>query len=203
MSVFISIGCACNVKYQIDKHKGGKETLFFDWLITDMKSVVSILNFHYNIDELLNLTNIVKDKNNLADTTKLKISLTPLSSCIFLHDVDIGASDKDILDFIEKYKRRFYRIINYIKGKQKIYFLRCGNINNDIKDQFLQIIKTINPDCEFSLVSINVNQDNNNVIKHNNFLKINLTNRGAKYPNDWTSSYLDWKQIFLDIEKNV
>ena len=35
--VFISIGTACNVKNQIDKHTGKKETLFFDWLMTDVK----------------------------------------------------------------------------------------------------------------------------------------------------------------------
>ena len=49
--VFISIGTACNVKNQIDKHTGKKETLFFDWLMTDMNSVISILKCN-NIDEI-------------------------------------------------------------------------------------------------------------------------------------------------------
>jgi hypothetical protein len=40
---YISIGKSCSVKHQIDKHKHKDETLFFDWLITSMKSVIEIL----------------------------------------------------------------------------------------------------------------------------------------------------------------
>ena len=53
MSVFISIGYVCNVKYQIDKYRDKKETLFFDYLMTHMDSVISILSCK-NIDDILN-----------------------------------------------------------------------------------------------------------------------------------------------------
>ena len=41
--MFISIGKNCSVKYNIDKFTVSKETLFFDWLMTDMDSVNMIL----------------------------------------------------------------------------------------------------------------------------------------------------------------
>ncbi len=41
---YISIGDACCVKYNIDKYRGNSETLFFDWLMTSMDSVIEILN---------------------------------------------------------------------------------------------------------------------------------------------------------------
>ena len=41
--MFISIGTACDVKYNIDKFTDSKATLFFDWLMTDMASENNIL----------------------------------------------------------------------------------------------------------------------------------------------------------------
>ncbi len=64
MSIFISIGNACNVKYQIDKNTTKKETLFFDWLMTDMQSVVKVFEHYNNIDEILNLSTVKQDINN-------------------------------------------------------------------------------------------------------------------------------------------
>ena len=40
--IFISIGKKCGVRYNIEKFIGKKETHFFDWLITDMKTVNTI-----------------------------------------------------------------------------------------------------------------------------------------------------------------
>ena len=37
---YISIGNACSVKYNIDKYRGKSKTLFFDWLMTSMDSVI-------------------------------------------------------------------------------------------------------------------------------------------------------------------
>ena len=58
---YISIGCLCNVKAQIDEHKGNCETLFFDWLKTDMETVITILQKYDVIDSILNINTITRD----------------------------------------------------------------------------------------------------------------------------------------------
>ena len=63
MIQYMSLGKTCNVKYQIDKFKGNKETLLFDRVVTDMDSVISLL-FCEDINKFLNLDNI---KFNLTD----------------------------------------------------------------------------------------------------------------------------------------
>jgi predicted ATP-dependent protease len=109
MPEFISIGTACNVKHQIDKHCGKKNTLFFDWLMTDMKSVITIISS--NIDTILE--NVVKEPDG--------IYIKSLSYCVAIHD--------SMDDFVEKYNRRYARLMETIKSDKKIYFLRFGAID--------------------------------------------------------------------------
>jgi hypothetical protein len=202
--MYISIGPNCSGAYQINRYKGKKETLFFDTLMTDMKSVINVLSYHNNIDELLKYHNIIQDTTNPTHGPKARILIKPLSKCISIHDICIEFNDKDIYDFINKYKRRFNRIINYINNNEKIYFLRNGYINDNEKNDFMNIIKTINPNCNFSLVSININQQNNNITNNENYLQINIIKPDIPYPNnDWNASYLDWDQIFITIERNT
>ncbi len=200
---YISIGNACNVKYQIDKHRGKKETLFFDWLMTDMFSVISILNSYNNIDELLNFANIIKCPDNPTHGNYSRILIKSLPFCVSIHDIGIDVTEKDINKFIEKYKRRLNRIVNYIKSNEKIYFLRFGYIDDNMKSAFFQTIKAINPNCNFALISINQNENNNCINKEEHFLEINLIKPDIAPPDDWTTSYLDWKQIFLNIEAHI
>ena len=69
---FISIGQACDVKYNIDKFTGSKETLFFDWLMTDMASVNKILGTD-KIDSILFFENIIQDPKNPIKGKKSRI----------------------------------------------------------------------------------------------------------------------------------
>jgi len=159
MTVYISIEFACNMNYQIQKHIGKKETLFFDNLITCINSVISILSFFENIDKLLYFENVIQKPNDpIFNNVKSKIIIKSLPQCESIHDVKIDFKHEDILEFIEKYKRRFLRIINYIKGNDKIVFCRYGNINPNQKCAFTEQIKKINPNCDFCLVSINSNK---------------------------------------------
>jgi hypothetical protein len=60
---YISIGAFCNVKYQIDKYNDGKETLFFDYLISSMSSVIQLLESN-NINQILNNNSIIRNPHN-------------------------------------------------------------------------------------------------------------------------------------------
>lgn len=196
---YISIGNNCSVKYNIDKYKGNCETLFFDWLMTSMNSVIHILDSD-NINNILYLDNIVNittpiDKNNS------RISIKSLNFCCSIHDVPINYTDNDILDFIHKYTRRFNRFIEYIKSTEKICFIRNGNVSNVEIDKFIETIKKINPNCDFTLVVINNNKNNENLLKQNHLLIINL-NIDIPTNYDWTQQFLNWENIFSVIDKN-
>jgi hypothetical protein len=202
--VYISIGASCNMNYQINKQIGKKETLFFDNLLICVDSVISILSSFDNIEQLLYFENVVQKPNDpIFNSVNSKIIIKSLPFCEFIHDVKIDFTSEDILDFIEKYKRRFLRIINYIRGCDKIVFCRYGNISLHQKRDFIEQIKKINPDCKFCLVSINSNKEVDSIRKEENFLEINIKNPDIPYVHEWTTSYLDWKKIFMDIENNT
>lgn len=195
---FISIGDSCSIKYQIDKIRGKQETLFFDWLMTDMNSVIYLLQHYNNIDDILHYNNITRDKDHPYHLCNSRIKIISLSNCISIHDMSVDYVDKDVFDFIEKYKRRLDRIIQHIKCDQLIYFIRKGYISETEKNEFIRSIKNINEKCRFKLINININREANTVInKGDHVLEINRTEKND--PKDWTMSYLNWEKIFEDI----
>jgi len=169
--------------------------------MTDMDSVISILKCN-NIDDILHFDNILKDKEPTFNKKNTKIHIKSLSHCISIHDISINTCDKDIYDFIDTYKRRYNRIIDLIKSNKKLYFIRLfGFVNNHTKNTFIQTIKNINPDCNFTLVSINLNRNSNSINKSEHFLEINVIDQRST--TDWTQSHLDWTHIFYNIQNNV
>jgi len=94
------------------------------------------------------------------------------------------------------------RIINFIKGSEKVYFIRYGSvIDINSRNRFIKAVENINPECRFALINVNIERPENSIYKNDNYLEINFTDK--KQPTDWKTSYLDWKQIFMDIESNV
>jgi hypothetical protein len=207
--MFISLGRNCDVAYNI-KHFTPGETNFFDWTRTDFKCVLYILNLK-NIDTLLNAENIIIDKK-LDDISILfknfeKDNLTLL----FHHDIivkeySVQEMSKQISGFIDKYKRRYDRLINLIKTDNKIYFIYHITAGFDYNDceLFDQYIKNINTNINYMLVLLVEEPETTDYIlcKNKNCLKINITHfLNKNIPFDWTRSCYDWKSIF-DIIKN-
>lgn len=201
--MFISIGQACDVKYNIDKFTGSKETLFFDWLMTDMVSVNEVLCTE-NIDDILYFENIIQNPKNNRHENKSRIIIKSLSYCESIHDIPISYNSSHINNFIEKYKRRYNRIIKAILNNTSvIYFIRKGQITETEKNIFINNIQNINPNCEFKLVELLEQGTNNNYfIFERYFISVNLDNYRIKPVRDkWISDCWDWKQIFSDISK--
>jgi hypothetical protein len=200
MVVHISLGAACNVRYQISKFED-KESLFFDWLRIDFNSMCEIFENYNDIDKILNKNNIIYDENDRYAGLKekrSKIFFKSLSYCESIHDLRRNYNDRDLEEFIEKYKRRFLRIINYIKNNEKIYFIRYEEdkiMSYDEKDRFINIIKKINENCDFYLIFIG-NQDTK---RENNYLELNKNNfkiKNKDIKDDWRTDFLDWVGIF-------
>ena len=119
----ISIGSECNVKHQIDKHIGKSETLFFDWLMADIASVIKLLKCK-SIDDILNINSVKVDQVTPIVESNSRILITSLPNCISIHDSPINPSEKDISDFIDKYKRRYQRIIDIINSNENVFFYK-------------------------------------------------------------------------------
>ena len=199
-NLFISIGGACDVKYNIAKHIGNMHTLFFDWLMVDTDSVSNVIGTK-DIDELLKFDNIIQNKKNPVNQGHATIDIKSLTFCQSIHDVPEKFIDQHIKIFIDRYKRRYHRIIKYIKkNKHTIYFIRKGSISEEEKNKFINTIKDINPKCNFKLVSLK-NEKVETDSKY--FVPVNLDDYQISPidKNNWTSSYYDWKKIFDDVRK--
>lgn len=190
----ISIGTACNVKHQIDEHFGKLKTLFFDWLMVDIMSVIDLLKCK-SIEDILNIDTVKVDPVTPIVQNNSRVLITSLPCCISIHDVPINPTDNDINDFIDKYKRRYMRIIEYIHSNEKVYFIKYGHIDELYKQMFIEAVQAINKDCDFLLVNINISQPKSNFITNKFWLEINLTDI-PPVDSDWKTSYLDWKTIF-------
>lgn len=196
--MFISIGAACDVKYNIDKCTGSKHTLFFDWLMVDMASVNKIIGAN-NIDDILFFENIIQDPKH----EKARILIKSLSYCVSLHDGPVNNSGH-VNNYIQKYKRRYSRIIETILNDNSvIYFIRFGKITNYEKNIFINNIQNINSNCKFKLVEITAqNETNDYFITEEYFISVNIDNYRIKaVRNSWTSDCWNWKELFSDISK--
>ena len=196
---FISIGDSCNIKHQIDTNHSKEETLFFDWLMSDMDSVNIILKNYENINDIININKLTIETKNRSKT---KIYFNYLPRMISLHDVKINYKEKDLHEFINKYKRRFDRIINYIKNyNDKILFLKYKHITIQQKNDFINIIKNINPNCNFKLIVFYKNDLQLENDQH--FVNINLKNYiNQNKKKDWKTNQFNWKLIFENIKNN-
>ena len=200
---YISIGDACNVKYNINKYKGESERYFFDWLMTSMDSVIEILNCN-NINDILYPDNIVRNIDNPYCGNNSNIVIKSLNFCVSIHDLTKNYTDNDVLDFIDKYSRRFNRIIEYIKSNEQICFIRTGYVNFNEIYKFIETIKKINSNCDFTIVVIDNNKQNKpETIKQNNLLYIKLNVDIPIEKIDWKQKFLNWNSIFIEIEKNI
>lgn len=202
--IFISIGKKCGVRYNIEKFIGKKETHFFDWLITDMKSVNTIFKTK-DINNLINLSKIKKDEKNPYGFTKnnYKYYFTSFSKCESLHDVPSKSDKTQEIALVQRYLRRYHRLIKLIKNDNiKIYFIRNGNITESEKNEFIKNILEHNKKCNFKLVECTYSNKTNNKY----YTNINLNNYKIKNTSinseNWKLPNFKWKSIFQNIKNN-
>jgi len=208
----ISLGGACVTKFQITNYKNinnmnDKETNLFDWVISIFQNILDILSTD-NINNIFNIDNIIHYELNGEEC---RIGFKPLDYFLSIHYLPNSYTDSDLHEFINKYKRRYERMINIIKNDNNIIFLRFDNddlINIEDYLQFKNIIQNINPNCKFCFINLIINlqlEDNINIINEN-YYKINLKNYLIFKEVDITGgsfNCFDWKTIFNDIEDEM
>ena len=177
--MFISLsssyaGNACAVHESINNYTStSNKTLFFDWLVTSMKSV----------NQVLENTPIIFETESIRPNTlnNTSINFKNFDLLISHHDIH-DFNDNSINETTNKYIRRYERLINTIKEQQKINFIRYCKDSTNIEEEeiliFYKNIKNINPNLLFNFILIS--DDNDLIIPNNllqdNFIYINLNN---------------------------
>jgi len=225
----ISLGTACcmvqNIHDNIYKNLGplfrqpDNATNFFDWLIIDFKTIVSVFeNLVFRDDEFLSPEYFTM-KNVKATSSKLhggwastyrKVEHTKCTM-ISLHDVKKGNFTIPV-EFYDKYKRRFNRLYEKIINHDVIHLVHCFDFQwldpylpneEEIKKVF-EYCKQINHLCDVKLYFIvhpDFQNDNymKSVEKYKNIKNVYvhlLKDIGDGWKDDWKSQHLDFKVFF-------
>jgi hypothetical protein len=134
----ISLGHACQVKFNIDRFFIPQETHFFDWLITDFKSVLFILK-NINDEKLINKLRFTDEA--IFKQGKSWFSPYHKVECIdfkmiSVHDFPSNINYMDYMDeFILKYNRRLARFKKMIMGNENIHMIHC--LDHQFTDGYL------------------------------------------------------------------
>ena len=179
-------GPACAVAVSIKKYYNNNyKTNFFDFLEVSLLSIIQVLQTE-DIDNILRGNN----KIILNNDDKNSVFFNNFDKMISHHDLLKIYTESDYNNLIDKYKRRYHRLINSIKEEDRIYFIRYGIEDINIIKYFIDIINKINPNLDIHF--INVNYDSNN-------LDINNLNKSIKnyyYINFY--NYIDLEMKYSD-----
>ena len=197
-------GYACSIGTSIKK-KYKQATNFFDFLVVDMKTINHILT----LKDLNLLTHNFKFEDQTKKENKTLI-WNHFSKMISYHDLKSNFNQDSLKIFINKYLRRYYRLMNDLYNEDKLFFIRYGKTNiNDI-NSFFTNIKNINQNPNLKLYFINVDFDKNN--KENiyypelkNYIYINFcqVNKNEVKNDDIFFKLLEcnWDYVFHKIEE--
>jgi hypothetical protein len=190
-------------------------THFFDWVRVDFTCVLYILSLYLSdsIHTFMDVGNINVDKHLYAHNNDISITFNNFDRnnlvCLFHHEISINDYEANpsikLKEFTDKYKRRFDRLINLIKSNDKLCFVHKFESGFDYEKNstdFYNILTAINKDIKFCLVLLVETEETEKIIKHEKYIKINLSHFIDKQITpDWTRNNIDWKTIFELIEQ--
>jgi hypothetical protein len=198
-------GPACAVAKSIKKHfyNNNYATNMFDYLQISLLSILQILYLKNDDINYLNLNNEIflnKDGNN-------SVKFNNFDKLISHHDLIYEYSEDDYTKFIQKYIRRYYRLINDIKKEDKIFFIRYGTDGEEYIIKIISIIQKINPNLKIYFIVVDYNKidykiDNKNYI-YINFYDYNKNNIDESIDIFYRTMDYDWHVIYNVIFNNL
>jgi hypothetical protein len=217
LSSFIA-GPACAVAVSIKNHFYNNinyKTNMFDYLEISLESINQILNTYTDHDsdsnsiynKLHNNTHIYLNHDN-----NYSIVFKNFNKIISHHDLHINYTDNDYNEVINKYKRRFNRLIETIKNEDIVYFIRYGNDNYEEITNFLNNIQRINENLKVIYIQVDYNELSNPIVKiHNDKYHIYYLNfysyidNNITYNNDlfYKTLQFSWKEVYNIIFDNL
>ena len=166
-----AIACCIKKKFYNNNYK----TNFFDYLEISFTSILQILRLKENDINYLSI-----DENNsfINNTNKRTIMFSNFDKIYSHHDLKVDHTVDELNIFFEKYKRRYHRLIEYIKNENIIFFIRYGIENESQICEFIEIIKKLNPVLKVYFINIYESNNHNKSIYNkinnlDNFIEIN------------------------------
>jgi hypothetical protein len=202
-----SAGYACAVGECIKKkfYNNEYQTNMFDYLEISLLSIIQVLYLNNDdINYLHHNNDIIMNKN--GDKT---VIFKNFDKMISYHDLKNNYNENDYKEFIEKYKRRYYRLIDYIKNEDKIYFIRYGFEEMNTINDFFKIVHIINPSLCIHFININ-NSESLYIPLYQieNYYYINFydyIDKNIKYDDDpyFKTFQFNWAPVFDIIYKQI
>jgi hypothetical protein len=203
-------GPACAVATIIKKHfyNNNYETNMFDFLEVSLESIIKVLsisNNNLNIEDYLsnNYDIIVNSDGNNS------VFFNNFDKLISHHDLILNYDEETFNIFIEKYKRRYNRLINHILNEDKIFFIRFGIDNKDSIINFINNVKKINNNVEIYFINLYFDENNKKIDNDiQNYYYINFYNNidfNKIYSEDlfYKTMEFNWLPIFEIINNKL
>jgi len=196
-------GHACAIGDSIRKHfyNNCKMTDFFDYLEVDLYSVNQLLSIQRNDIKYLS----IKDNYYPNKDNKNTVYFNHFQKMISYHDLNINFEISDYDIFIDKYIRRYNRLIESIQNEDIIFFIRFGpELDMDVID-FINKIKIINSNLKFYFIHLDYNESFVNKIENISYLEeyhyINLYEPDKILNEDLYFQTLDysWDKVKMNI----
>ena len=171
-------GHACAISQCIKKYfyNNDYKTNMFDYLEISLLSIIQILYLNNNDINFLHENNEIISNINGNQSVIFK----NFDKIISHHDLKNNFSIDDYNNFIKKYQRRYYRLLDTIINEDKIFFIRYGIEDSVIIDDFMKRINEINPKLIVYFINVNCDKNNENInyniknVYYINFYKDNI-----------------------------
>jgi hypothetical protein len=190
----IPLGSTCCIAYQLKAHNLRNYSYPFDWVrVNNLNNVTNLLDNKFNTFLDINQYKLEMISNEFEVNGNMISYIYKNEYCKFYHDFDTYICDKTFEPFVIKYKRRINRLIETIKNKDRILFIReeTRNLNIDKIRKFSKAINNINPNLNWKMKII-VYQKKYTELEFENIEIILSTLKVT----DWRRSELNWKEIF-------
>jgi len=190
----IPLGSTCSIAYQLRSLGLRNYAYPFDWVRINNLSLVTKLietNFEDFLDQ--NEFKLNKISKEFDVNGNMLSYIYENKFCKFYHDFEADITEDTFNDFSKKYKRRIDRLINIIKTSEKLLFVReeIGNLSQNKINKFMNVIRKINPNLNFSLKII---------VNNRKYVAFSSGNVEIIYSdkkvNNWRRPEIDWNNIF-------
>lgn len=217
-----SIGPHCCPRMRIDYIKKSynieiKETNFFDYLMVNIETIINILKIE-NINDIININNIeiynitqhnlyIKFKNIYLDSIHdIPNTLNITYDDLVKNKDEIFKDNYDNINksFIEKYIRRYDRLINILKNNDNICFIYQNYIS---KEDYLKLNEAFIKFTNKKIIVIcfqDFGPEKNIIENYNNLYYLNYYSMylTKDYIYEPEMKFLNWDEIFQNI-KNI
>jgi len=200
-------GFACAVATSIKKYYNNNyQTQFFDYLVCSLNTINNILKINQ-------CDNIINNLEITPINDKSCVNFKNYDNLISYHDLLNPYNIDDYNNFIEKYKRRYFRLQEIIKNENILYFIRFGYETEKDINNFFHIIKYLNNNIKIYFINVyydKINYNYNYKINNNNcfFIPVNFyifEEKNKTYDKDdyYKTLEYNWHEIFKIINNEI